>query len=185
MIDTTALFLHVLAAAGMVAGGVTQIQAGARLRAAEAAREIVTWARFARTAGWVILVSAAVSLFTGGHLAGAVWTTDARSGFSYPFITLGAAGLLLLAPVGPMVGGAQLRRIIEAAQPVEDGVASHDLVAAARAPRLWGPIHSLVGVSIALIALMVYKPGWVAGAALVFVGFGLGWLSGHAVARRP
>lgn len=183
VIDTTSLFLHVLAAIGMVGGGVVQVLAGMRVRSAAAAPEVASWARFARSAGFLIAGSAVLSLLTGGHLAGAVWTTDARSGFSYPFITLGVIGLVLLAPVGPMVGGARLRRLVGQAEQ-EEGPVSAELRDAARSPVMWGAVHSLVGVGVGFVALMVYKPGWIGGAVLLVVTFAAGWLVGQMAARR-
>lgn len=183
MVDTTSLFLHVLAAIGIVGGGIVQVLAGIRLRAAGTATEIASWAGFARSAGLLIAGSAVVSLLTGGHLAGAVWTTDARSGFSYPFITLGVAGLVLLAPIGPMVGGARLRHLSVAAREEGHGAATPDLVRAARDPLLWGAVHSLLGLGIGFVALMTYKPGWIAGGVLLVVSFLLGWAVGHLVVR--
>ena len=186
MIDTSSLFLHVLAAISILSGGIVQVLAGIRVRGATTVRDIAMWARFARTAGWLIVGGALVSLMTGGHLAGAVWTTEETSGFSYPFITLGAAGLLLLAPIGPMLGGGRLRRLADAAGAAGDGPVPANLQAEARAPRLWGPVHSLVGVGIGLVALMVYKPGWVAGVLLLLVTFGAGWVAGSVAASgRP
>lgn len=183
LIDTTSLFVHILAAVGMIGGGTVQVLAGVRLRAATTGRDVAVWADFARRAGFLVLGSAILSLASGGHLAGAVWG-GAAGGFSNPFITLGVAGLLLLAPIGPMVGGARLRRLGEAALAVGDGPAPNDLRTDTRSPMLWGPVHSLVGVSIGLVALMVYKPGWVAGTALLVVGFAAGWLAGVLAARR-
>ncbi|MEX0836574.1 MAG: hypothetical protein WD010_10810 [Nitriliruptor sp.] len=182
MIDTSSLFLHVLAAIGMVGGGLVQVLAGAQLRSASTGRDVATWARFTRGAGAIIVVSAVLSLLTGGHLAGAVWGGDA-GGFSNPFITLGVAGLLLLAPIGPMIGGARLRRLAVDGHAVGDQAATADLRAAAAAPSLWGPVHSLVGVGVGLVALMVYKPGWAAGVALLLVTFAAGWLAGVVAAR--
>ncbi len=182
MIDTTALFVHVLAAMGMVGGGLTQVLAGARLRRADTPQQIAEWASFTRTAGLVIAGSAVLSLLTGGHLAGAVWTTETSSGFSNPFITLGAVALVLLAPVGPMVGGAQLRRL--GADAHGAGAAADDLRARAAAPGLWGAVHSLLGVSVGLVAVMTYKPGWVATAVILLGTFALGWAAGVLVARR-
>jgi hypothetical protein len=184
MIDTSSLFLHILAAIGILGGGIVQIVAGFRLRTAATARELATWARFTGGAGRLVFASAAVSLLTGGHLAGAVWTTDARSGFSFPFITIGMAGLLLLAPIGPMLGGSRLRRLAEAAESAGDGRAPEGLLADARSPRLWGPIYSLVGIGIGFEAIMVYKPDWGAGAALLVATFAAGWGAGAAAATR-
>lgn len=185
MVDISALFLHVLAAIGLLAGGTVQVLAGSRVRSASTAAELATWARFARRAGRLIVVSAFISLMTGGHLAGAVWTTETRSGFSLPFISLGAAGLLLLAPVGPMVGGARLRRLAEQADTVGEVALPSPLAADATSPTLWGAVYSLVGVGIGLVALMVYKPGWVAGSVLLIVSFAAGWLAGALGAGRP
>lgn len=184
MIDTSSLFLHVLAATGIVGGGIAQVLAGTRLRAATTGHELATWARFTRTAGLVIAGAAVVSLLTGGHLAGAVWTTETQSGFSHPFITLGAAGLLLLAPVGPMVGGARLRRLAQRSEEVGNAAAPAPLLAEARSPGLWGPIHSLLGVGVGLVALMVYKPNWIVGALLLLLTFAAGWVAGSIVAGR-
>jgi hypothetical protein len=184
VIDTSSLFLHVLAAIGILGGGIVQVLAGVRVRAATTGRDIATWARFARSAGLLIVASAVVSLMTGGHLAGAVWTTEASSGFSQPFIALGVVGLLLLAPVGPMIGGARLRRLTEAAESIGAETAPSSLLTQARAARLWGPIHSLVGVGVGLVALMIYKPSWVTGALLLLITFAIGWVAGSVLASR-
>lgn len=175
-INEAALFLHVIAAIGLVGGGIVQVFAGIRLRDATDRRDIRTWATFARSAGPLIIVAAFLSLMTGGHLAGAMWS------FSHPFVTLGAAGLLVLAPVGPMVGGARLRRLALTAS--DDTVAEEQLHAAANEPALWGPVHSLVGVGVGLTWLMTNKPGWAAGVAGLLVTFAAGWVSGVVVARR-
>lgn len=184
MIDTSSLFLHVLAAMGIVSGGVVQVLAGVRLRASAVPSAIGTWARFARAAGPLIVGSSVVSLLTGGHLAGAVWTTESTSGFARPFITLGLAGLLLLVPVGPMLGGPRLRRLAHAADVAQPDEGPSELLADARSPKLWGPVHALVGVSVGMVALMVYKPGWVVGAVLLVATFAAGWAVGAAVSQR-
>ncbi|MFP4634226.1 MAG: hypothetical protein ACLFRD_00055 [Nitriliruptoraceae bacterium] len=183
LIDTTSLFLHVLAAIGLVGGGIVQVHAGARVRAAGTGRDIASWARFTRGAGALIVVAAVLSLLTGGHLAGAVWGGEA-GGFANPFITLGTLGLLVLAPIGPMMGGARLRRLAATAEDVGDAAAPDALRGEARAPALWGPVHSLVGVGIGEVALMVYKPGWVVGTLLLLVTFAGGWLVGSILASR-
>ena len=182
VIDTTSLFLHVLAAVGLIGGGLVQVLAGTRVRAATTGRDVVTWAGFTRSAGLLIAGSALLSLATGGHLAGAVWGGEA-GGFSNPFITLGVVGLLLLAPVGPMVGGARLRRLVDGAGEAGDAPLPTELRVEASSPGIWGPVHSLVGVGIGLTALMIYKPGWIGGATLLLGTFAAGWLVGIVVAR--
>ena len=188
MLDTTSLFLHVLAAIGMLAGAVTQALAGARLRVAPSGTALASWADFAHTAGIIVASSAALSLLTGGHLAGAVWG-GARGGFENPFITLGMLGLLVLAPVGPLLGGVQLRRLAQAGRELGDHDVPSEVVDASRSPLLWGPVHSLAGVGVGLVALMVYKPSWIVGAAILALTFASGWgvgvALGHASDRRP
>jgi hypothetical protein len=184
MIDTTSLFLHVLAAVGILGGAGAQVLVGHHVRQARTTADVVTWGQFTRTLGVVIAASAAVALLTGGHLAGAVWTTETTSGFSYPFISLGAAALLLLVPIGPMVGGRRLRRLIESAATSGREDVSAELHDASNSPVLWGAVHSLVGVALGLVAVMVYKPGWVTTAALLVTTFAFGWLVGAALGRR-
>ncbi|MEE8599607.1 hypothetical protein [Euzebya tangerina] len=182
MIDTTAIFIHVLAAIGMVGGGVAQVYAGSRARQATTSPMLREWLRAVRVAGFVVLGSAVASLATGGHLAGAVWTTDARSGFSHPFITLGAVALLLLAPVGPMIGGRRIRGLLTDLP--DEGPVPAPIRNAVGAPSLWGPVHSLPGVSVALVAVMIYKPeSWVVTGVILLVGFALGWARGATVQR--
>lgn len=182
-IDTASLVLHVLAATAMVGGGIVQVMAGVHVRSATTGRDLVQWAGFTRTGGFVILGAAVVSLLTGGHLAGAVWG-DA-GGFELPFITLGMLGLLLLAPIGPMLGGARLRRMVEAAGSAGDGALGTDLRERARASALWGPVHSLPGVAVGLVWLMTAKPGWGLGVVGLLVTFAAGWVAGAWAARRP
>ncbi len=184
MIDTTSLFVHVLAAMGMVGGGIAQVLAGGRLRSATTADAVVEWAGFTRTAGLLVAGSAVLSLLTGGHMAGAVWTTETSSGFSNPFITLGTVALLLLAPVGPMVGGRILRSVMADAGAAENRAVSPELRARITASGLWGPVHSLLGVGTGLVAVMVYKPGWVVTAVVLLGTFALGWLAGVLVVGR-
>ncbi len=181
MIDTTSLFLHVLAAIGLIGGGLVQVLAGIRLRAATTVAAIGLWARFTRSAGWLIVGAAVVSLLTGGHLAGAVWGGDA-GGFANPFITLGVIGLVVLAPIGPMIGGARLRRLVDAGSTRDDGEDPTHLLAEARSPGLWGPVHSLVGVGVGEVALMIYKPGWLTGTVVLVGTFAAGWIIGSVVA---
>ena len=182
-VDESALVLHVLAATALVGGGIAQVMAGARVRSATTGSELASWARFTRSGGLVIAVAAFLSLMTGGHLAAAVWTTESSSGFSQPFISLGAAGLLLLAPVGPMVGGAALRRLAAAADETGPEPLPGPLRAQAVSPGLWGPVHSLVGVGAGLVWLMSAKPSWGVGAVGLLVTFGVGWLAGVVAAR--
>lgn len=183
-IDQSSLFLHILAAIGLVGGGLLQIMTGSRLRAASSTDDIAQWSGFARAAGPVLIGSAVVSLATGGHMAGSVWTSETSSGFSYPFITLGMVALVVLAPIGPMLGGAQLRRL--ATDAAVEGVELPTLVGRAQSPGLWGPIHSLVGLGVSLVWVMSAKPAsWAVTALILLAGFILGWASGILVSRNP
>lgn len=183
LVDQVSLFLHVVAATFMVGGGTVQVVTGVRLRRATTTEDIAQWASLARIGGWIILGAAVVSLFTGGHLAGAVWGGEA-GGFSNPFITVGVAGLVLLAPVGPMLGGAKLRTLLEHTRHGDTASDVAALQRAANSPALWGPVHSLVGVAIGFIWIMQDKPGWLASALVLLGSFAVGWLWGVVVAAR-
>lgn len=183
VVDTTSLVLHVLAATAIVGGGTVQVMAGSRLRTATTGHDVAQWASFARAGGLVVLVAALVSLLTGGHLAGAVWGGD-RGGFSNPFITVGTAAWLLLLPIGPMIGGARLRRLAEGARSLGTELVAEDLRAEARSPALWGPVYSLLGAAAGLVWLMSAKPDWTGAVIGVLVAFAAGWAWGAGVASR-
>lgn len=179
MIDQVSLFLHVLAAVGLVGGGIMQVLVGSRVRTATTPTSIATWGTFAQTASTLVLVSGVVSLLTGGHLAGAVWSTDERSGFSQPFITLGMVGLVLAGVVW-WLAASRLRRLVERTR-TED-VARLDVDR--RASALWGPVHGLVGIGVGLIWVMTGKPGWVATGVVLLGSLVLGWIAGLMVSTR-
>lgn len=186
MIDQVSLFLHVLAAIGLVGGGIMQVMVGVRLRRAATVADIARWGEFALAAGTLMLVSAVVSLLTGAHLAAAVWTTEQKSGFAFPFITLGMVALVLLAPIGPMVGGSRLRRIVDRTRRRETAADLPALQADVRSSAVWGPVHSLVGVGVGLVWVMTAKPAtWLATAVVLLGSFVLGWIWGLLVSSRP
>ena len=183
VVDTISLVLHVLAATAIVGGGLVQVMAGTRLRAATTGRDAAQWASFARAGGMVVLGAALVSLATGGHLAGAVWGGD-RGGFANPFITVGLAAWLLMLPIGPMIGGARLRRLTEAAEGLGDGLLPAELRADAQSPALWGPVTSLLGAAAGMVWMMEAKPDWAAAVVGMLIAFAVGWGAGIAVAGR-
>lgn len=179
LIDTTSLFLHVLSAVGIIGAGLVQALAGLRLRSATTRDRIADWGRLTSQANRILAVAAAVSLTTGGHLAGAVWTTDEISGFSYPFITLGAVGLVVLGLFAAVIGRGRLTRLLDGAEADEVPIAQ--LVEMARTPRLWGPVHAMIGIAVGMVALMVYKPNWAVGVVLLAVTTAGGWAIGMSL----
>lgn len=181
MIDQVSLFLHVLAAVGLVGGGLMQVLVGARLRAATTSAPIATWGQFALTASTLVLVSVVTSFLTGGHLAGAVFSTPEMSGFRRPFISVGLGGLVVGAVVW-WLATTRLRRLVERAL----GGDGARLAADVRSSALWGPIHGLVGIGVGLIWIMTAKPErWLTAIVIVLGSLVLGWLAGLAVSTRP
>ena len=192
MVDQVSLSLHVLAAIGLVGGAVAQVMVGMRLRAATTTLSIATWAGFARSLGTLVLVSGVVSMLTGGHLAGAVWSTEEVSGFARPWITLGLVGLVLAGAVWGL-GATRLRRLVDKAHG-DDPAARSPGDARSRAARLavdvrssalWGPVHGLVGIGVGLVWIMTTKPDdWLATAVVLVGSLVLGWIAGLLVSTR-
>ncbi len=181
MVDQVSLFLHVLAAVGLLGGAVAQVMVGARLRGATTPMSIGTWGGFAQALGTLVLVSGVVSLLTGGHLAGAVWSSEESSGFSQPWITLGLVGLVVAGGLW-WLGSSRLRRLVERTRTDEPA----RLVVDARASALWGPVHGLVGLGVGMVWIMTTKPaGWVTTGVVLAGMLVLGWIAGLLVSSRP
>lgn len=178
------LLLHVLAAAGLIAGATVQITAGVRVRAATTGRDLATWASYARSAGLIIAVSAVVALGTGGHLAGVLYGDSDVNGFTVPFILYGIIGWFLLLPIGPMIGGPRLKRLAEQGEELGDAPLPPAVAAEAVSGNLWGAVHSLVGVAAAYIWIMQAKPAAAATGIILLAGLVVGWASGAFAASR-
>lgn len=180
MIDQVSLFLHIVAAVGLVGGGVMQVLVGSRLRAATTPTSIGLWGQFALTASTIVLVSGVTSFLTGGHLAGAVWSSDERSGFTLPWITIGAVALVLAGVVW-FVANTRLRRLVDRALSGDGGRLASDVGSST----LWGPVHGLVGLGLGLIWIMSSKPaGWLTAIVVVLGSLVVGWISGLLVSNR-
>lgn len=178
------LLLHVLAAAGLIAGATVQITAGVRVRASTTGRELATWAAYARSASLIIAISAVVALGTGGHLAGVLYRDSDVNGFTVPFVLYGIIGWFLLLPIGPMIGGPRLKQLAEQGAELGDEPLTPAIAAAAVSGNLWGAVHSLVGVAAAYIWIMQAKPEAAATGIILLAGLVAGWATGAYAASR-
>lgn len=180
VIDQVSLFLHIVAAVGLVGGGFMQVLVGGRLRAASTPTSIGLWGQFAMTASTTVLVAGVTSFLTGGHLAAAVWSSEEVSGFSRPFISVGV-GALVLAGVVWFLVNTRLRRLVDRALSGEGA----RLVVDTRSSSLWGPVHGLVGIGVGLIWIMSAKPErWLTAIVVVLGTLVVGWITGLLVSTR-
>lgn len=168
----TVLFIHLLSLfIGIGAAGVLVVCLF-KLRAAATVEDAVPWGSVAGKTGRVFPI-AIVGLFgSGAYLTTDGWTWDAG------WITVGIAGLAVLAVQGPLLGersGKKLERALHANGPGPLGEHARRMT---RYPGLWIGEFSSIGLVLGIVWNMVEKPdlaGAIAAAACGYlVGAGVG-----------
>jgi hypothetical protein len=172
------LFVHVVAAIALVGGGLwAHLTFGALTRAP-------TVDGMRASAAWLHTMVKASGPVAGGVLVTGLYLTFAGSwwGAGWPVVSLvifALTGLTASRLVDPRV--ARIHSTLEG-EPV--GPAPPDLTARLHDPTLTLTVHVLTGTDLAIVYLMVAKPGWAGSIAAAALGAAAGAASGRRALQR-
>ncbi len=168
------LFLHILSLLIGFSAGTIEVVCLFRLRAAETLADALPWGMLAGQIERAFPV-AIVGLFaTGAYLTSDTWS------WSTDWVIVGIAGLVLLSLQGPLVAGRRGQAVKLALQANGPGPLGPDARGMTRDRALWGAALANLGTVLAIIWLMIEKPGYGGGIAALVVGY----LVGLALALR-
>jgi uncharacterized membrane protein len=168
------LFLHIVSLLVGFSAGTIEVVCLFRLRAAETLADALPWGMLAGQIERAFPV-AIIGLFaTGAYMTSDVWT------WSTDWILVGIAGLVVLSLQGPLVAGRRGHALKLALQANGPGPLGADARRMTRDRALWGAALANEGTVLAIIWLMIAKPGLGGGIAALVVGY----LVGLALALR-
>jgi hypothetical protein len=149
---TIALFIHLMGVITLfIAMAMTQ-RVGARMRAASTIGELRLWLSLAKTTGAMWPSAFALILLSGLYMTTTLWS------FETPWIVTGIATLVVMGAVGGGLIGRSFASIGRKA------ASAHGVTAELRRevcrPALWIAASALNGLALAVLWLMVNKPGW-------------------------
>ena len=119
-----------------------------------------------------------------GVLASGVYMTLAGWSFTFSWIAVSLVlfvvnGALAMAVVDPHV-----KKLLAAADQASDGPLDRELIALVLDARVVGALRIVVGIDLAIIFLMVNKPGWAGSVAVAGAGLALGASLAALTAKR-
>ncbi len=170
-----ALFLHLLALLGAVAGSTLVHLSLGKLRGARSCGEGLQWLGLAHAVSPVFPVALAVLVGTGA------WMVHGRWPWSAGFVVAGLTGVVYLAVAGGAVEGGRARKLAAALASSPSAPLDQALV---RDPVLWCVSWANTGVALAVVLAMVEKSSLAVSFAMLGVGLASGCAVGLAFRAR-
>ena len=119
-----------------------------------------------------------------GVLASGVYMTLAGWSFTSSWIAVALVLFVANGTVAMAVVDPHAKQLLAAADEAPDGPLDRDLTALVHDAKAAGAVRVLVGIDLAIIFLMVNKPGWAGSAAVAGAGLALGVSLGALASRR-
>jgi Predicted integral membrane protein (DUF2269) len=171
---TFSVFVHMLGLVAIFGGFVLLQNSGRRLRAATTWQEARPWLDLLRTFGGMVGGGGVMMLASGSYMTRVQWD------FQAPWIVAGAVSALIFMVAGPLVAGRRLGALRRAAATSEGELGDRGR-ASITDPTLWSSIFAMNGLALAMVWLMVMKPGWTGAVLIPVVLAAIGWLAGARV----
>lgn len=171
------LVLHLVSVLVMLAGIAAFGVSYAKLRSAESLAEAAPWASLAARTGWLFPVAIAGLLASGAYLTADRWA------WSSAWISVSAAGLVVVALQGPIVAGPRSATLAQALERNGPGPLGTAARRAACDRALWLVMLANPGVVLAIAWNMVAKPGAAGAIAAVAAGAAIGASPAWALSR--
>ena len=112
---------------------------------------------------------AALLVFASGVYMTPTGWSFTHSWLAVALVLFVANGTLAMSVVGPHV-----RKVLAAADEASDGPLDRDLTDLVHSARVIGSLRIVIGIDLAIIFLMVNKPGWAGSVAVAGTGLALG-----------
>ncbi len=165
---TLGKFVHIAAAIVLVGSYLLAPVVYSAIRGATDVRAVRALARLQQHALTASGPAAVLVLASGVYMTLAGWSfTDAW--IAVAVVLFVANGALAMSVVDPHV-----KKLLAAADEVADGPLDRGLTDLVHEPRVVGALRIVVGIDLAIIFLMVNKPGWAGSVAVAGAGLALG-----------
>lgn len=172
------LFLHILGVVLLFVAITIETLAGARIRGAEQAADIATWAEFEEKATGPLHGVSTLLLAIPG-----LWMAAIADLWSAGWVQIGIGVLVLAAGAGIGYITPKIKRIAETAAAEGEGAPSQALRELTMARDLWIIHHAMIGLAMGAIFIMSTKTGMVGSIVAVVVGALVGGVGGMMMTR--
>lgn len=173
------LYVHIVALLVGFSAGIVETVCLLKLRGAETLEGALPWGRLAGQVEKAFPIAIVGLYASGAYLTQDVWS------FSDAWVVLPIVGLAVLSLQGPLVAGRQghkLKDALRANGPGRLGEVARRLTVDRL---LWSAGFSNEGLVLAIVWVMVEKPGWGGSIAAVVIGYAVGVAFALAAARKP
>jgi len=147
------IFIHILGVFAMAGAATTVLLVFSMMRRATTVQEVRVLARLGSLIEKVFPVAAVVLLLSGGYMV-----NEFDLHWSSGWINLSALALIIATAIGGLVNGPRMTAIHKAADAAPDGPVPANLSGMLNDPILFGSVHALSLVLLAIIWNMTTKP---------------------------
>ena len=175
---TLAKFVHIASAIVLVGSYVLAPVVYGAIRGVSDVRAVRALARLQQQ---VITVSGPAAILV---LASGVYMTLAGWSFTDAWIAVALALFVANGALAMSVVDPHLKQLLAAADGASEGPLEQDLADLVHEPRVVGALRIVVGIDLAIIFLMVNKPGWAGSVAVAGAGLALGASLAALTAKR-
>ena len=173
------LYIHFLSLLVGFSAGVVEAVCLLKLRGAETLEAAVPWGQLAGQIEKAFPIAIVGLYATGAYMTHDLWS------FSTSWVLIPIVGLAVLSLQGPLVAGRQGHKLKHALMGNGPGPLGDDARRLTVDRLLWSAAFSNLGLVLAIIWVMVEKPGWGGGIAACMIGYGVGLLLAALLAKKP
>jgi len=174
-----AIFVHILGVFAMAGGATMFMVLFGMMRRAANVQEVRVLAAVAAVVERAFPAAAVVLLLSGGYIV-----ADRDLHWSSGWINMSALALIIATAIGAVVNRPKTSAVRAAAEAAPDGPVPEDLAAMIADPVLFGAVHALMLVVVAILWNMTTKPGGVQAFLVIAVLAAIGAASAYPRYQR-
>jgi uncharacterized membrane protein len=173
------LYIHIVSLLVGFSAGMIETVCLLKLRAAETLADAAPWGQLAGQIEKAFPVAIVGLYATGAYMTSHFWT------WGTSWIVLPIVGLAVLSLQGPLVAGRRGHAVKQALMANGPGPLGPEARRMTRDRALWIAGLSNEALVLALIWLMVEKPGWAGGIAALVIAYAVGTVTAISLTRTP